>query len=81
MCKRNSPNKNETSTGCVTETPRIKMKPAWDVSEKLEEKIHKTSTGCVRETPDIRNEASTVSVRETSQVKIKVARDVYEKLP
>ena len=31
MCKRNSPDKNEASTGCVRETPQIKMKPAWDV--------------------------------------------------
>ena len=46
MCKRNSPDKWETSTGCVRETPQIKnedsmgcvretrqikMKPAWDV--------------------------------------------------
>ena len=23
MCKRNYPNKNEASTGCVTETPQI----------------------------------------------------------
>ena len=31
MCKRNFPHKNEASTGCVRETPQIKMKPAWDV--------------------------------------------------
>ena len=31
MCKRNSPDKNEASMGCVRETPQIKMKPAWDV--------------------------------------------------
>ena len=35
MCKRNSPDKNETSVGCVRETPLI---------------INETSTGCVRET-------------------------------
>ena len=35
MCKRNSPDKNEASTGCVRETPHRKMKPAWDVEEKL----------------------------------------------
>ena len=29
--KRNSPYKNEASTGCLRETPQIKMKPAWDV--------------------------------------------------
>ena len=37
MCKRNSPDKNEGSTGCVGETPCIKMKPAWDVKETLPE--------------------------------------------
>ena len=31
MCKRNSPDKNEASTGCVRETPEIKMKPARNV--------------------------------------------------
>ena len=30
-CKRNSPHKNESSTGFVRETPQIKKKPAWDV--------------------------------------------------
>ena len=34
MCKRNSPDKTEASTGCVRETPQIKFKPAWEVSEK-----------------------------------------------
>ena len=37
MCKRNSPVKNEASTGYVRETPQIKMKPAWDMYEKLED--------------------------------------------
>ena len=35
MCKRNVPDKKikkeEASTGCVRETPQIKIKPAWDV--------------------------------------------------
>ena len=31
MCKRNSPDKNERSTGCVRETPQIKMNAARDV--------------------------------------------------
>ena len=31
MCKRNSPDKNEANTGCVRETPQIKMKPAQDM--------------------------------------------------
>ena len=35
MCKRTSPGKNEASTGCVRETHQVKIKPAWDVEEKL----------------------------------------------
>ena len=31
MCKRNYPDKNEASTGCVRETPEMKKKPARDV--------------------------------------------------
>ena len=27
--------KNETSTGCVWETPQSKIKPAWDEQENL----------------------------------------------
>ena len=57
MCKRNSPDKNKASTGFVRETPRINMKPARNVSEKLtrliKEKKKKASMGCVRETPHI----------------------------
>ena len=61
MCKGNSPDKSEASTGCVRETPQsdkneastgsvrethqIKMKPAWDVYW-----MKPLSTGCVRET-------------------------------
>ena len=41
MCKRNSTDKNEPSTGCVRVTPQIKMKPARDVQEKLP-KFNKT---------------------------------------
>ena len=37
MCKRNYPAKNEASTGCVGETPCIKMKPAGDVKGELPE--------------------------------------------
>ena len=33
MCKRNLPCKYETSTGCVRETPPVKMKAGWDVLE------------------------------------------------
>ena len=38
MCKINSPDKWETSTGCVRETPKNK---------------NEDSMGCVRETPQI----------------------------
>ena len=31
MCKRNFPDKTKASTGCVRETPTMKMNPAWDV--------------------------------------------------
>ena len=31
MCKRNSPDKKESSPGCVRETPQMKLKPARDV--------------------------------------------------
>ena len=39
MCKRNSPQKNKDSMGCVKETPQIK---------------NKASMGCLRETPHIK---------------------------
>ena len=29
MCKRNSPQKLQTSMGCVRETPHRKIKPRW----------------------------------------------------
>ena len=61
MCKRNSPDKNEASTGCVRETPHRKMKPAWDVEEKL---------------PRLKKETSMRHVRETLHRKIKPAWDV-----
>ena len=35
MCKRDSLHKNQDSTGYVRETPRINMKAARDVYEKL----------------------------------------------
>ena len=31
MCKRKSAEKSKASTGCVRETPQIKMNPARDV--------------------------------------------------
>ena len=56
MCKRNSPDRNKASTGCVRETPRIKMKPAGDVEEKLPRlKTKQTNKkGRVRENPHIK---------------------------
>ena len=57
MCMRNSPDKNEASTGCVKETPQIKIKSAWEMEEKLprfKKKKKKDSMGRVRETPHIK---------------------------
>jgi len=31
MCKKNFPQKNKASMGCVNKTPHRKIKPAWDV--------------------------------------------------
>ena len=31
MCKRTSAQKNEASTGCLRESPQVKIKPAGDV--------------------------------------------------
>ena len=61
MCKRNSPNTNEASTGRVRENPLIKKKQK-----------KQTSTGCARETHLIKkkkklmhkNECSTGCVKE-----------------
>ena len=39
MCKRNSPDKNEGSTGCLRETPQIKIKPAWDKRNSSDKKM------------------------------------------
>ena len=53
MCKRNSPDKNEASSGCVRETPRMKMKPEWVFKRKSTDQI-KANMGGVRETPKIK---------------------------
>ena len=39
MCKRTSPHKNETSTGCVRETPQIKRKEKKKKREKKKKKL------------------------------------------
>ena len=83
MCKRNSPDlkkrKKEASTGCVRETPQIKkIKPAWDVYEKLPTLKRKRESQhgmCKRNSPD-KNEANTGCVRETPQIKMKPSWDV-----
>ena len=65
MCKRNCPDKNEASTGCVRETPQIKLtiivrcereSPRYKGSQhglckRNSPHKNKVSTGCVRETP------------------------------
>ena len=75
MCKRNSPQKNKASAGCVRETPQIK-------------KLIKIQHGmCYRNSPDLKKKSkkkkkkkkkkkSLGCVRETLHRKIKPARDV-----
>ena len=49
MCKRNSPDENKPSMGCVRETPHIKK----EKKEKRGKKVtttNKKSMGCVRKT-------------------------------
>ena len=53
-------NKEETSTGCMRETPQIKMTPA---------------RMCKRNSPD-KSEGNTGCVRETTHIKTKSAWDV-----
>ena len=75
MFKRNSPDKNEASIGCVRETPPKKRRkiPTEKQSQhgmckrNSPNKIE-TSTGCLRETPQIKKEASMGCVRETAQI-------------
>ena len=69
MCKRKSSDQNEASTGCVRQTPQLKIK-----------KKKKKKTGCVRETPHIKK-VSMGSAREISHIRMKPARDVSMKHP
>ena len=81
MCKQNSLQKNQDSTGCVRETPPIKKKrkPARDEKKKLprknKNKIKCQHGMCKRNSPN-KKEASIGCVRETPQIKMKPARDV-----
>ena len=63
MCQRNSPDekKEETSTGCVRETPQIKKRGQHGMCKRNSQQKSKASMGCVRETTDM---------------KMKLARDV-----
>ena len=69
MCKRNTPDKNGASTGCVRETPFIEKEisrgSVWEIPE-IKKRKKEAKMGCVRETPCI---------------EINTARDVKEKLP
>ena len=67
MCKRNSPDENKASTGCVRATPQLKKK------EKKKKRIQHGM--CERNSPQ-KNEAITGYVRETPQVRFKPAWDV-----
>ena len=51
MCKRNSPDKNEASMGCVRETPQIKNRSQHGMCKRNSAQINKANMGCVRETP------------------------------
>ena len=90
MCKRNFPDKNEASTGCVRETPQIKNKkisqhglckrisPGKKELPKFKiKKLNKKSQHgmCKRNTPQ-KNKASVGCVIETPQVERKPAWDV-----
>ncbi len=76
MCKRNSPDKNEGSTGYVRETPEINMKPARGRVRETPQHKNEGSTGYVRETPEINMKPARGRVRETPQHKKKPAQDV-----
>ena len=78
MCKRNSPDKNEASTGCVRETPQIKRERETKNKKQNKTKTKKVSTGYVRETPQIKKEKEVITgcVRETPPIKINPAWDV-----
>ena len=71
MSQRNSPHKNEASTGCVRETPQ---------KLKKKKRRKKANMGCVRNSSQ-KIKGSVGCVRETPQVKMNPERDVYENLP
>ena len=54
MFKRNSPDKNEDSTGCVRETPPIEKRSLYGMCKRNSPDKNEDSTGCVRETPQIK---------------------------
>ena len=51
MCKRNSPNTNEASTGRVRENPLIKKKSQNGTCKRNSPNTNEGSTGRVRENP------------------------------
>ena len=61
MFKKNFLDINETSMGCVRETPHIKKRIQLEMCKIISSQKCKASMGCVRETP---------------QIKMKLARDV-----
>ena len=65
MCKRNSPDKNEASTGCVRETPQIKRERERQKQKQKQNKKRKTT-----------KKRDMYNVRETPPIKNKPARDV-----
>ena len=86
MCKRNSPDKNEPSTGCVRETLPIKINKInqhgmckRNSQDKKQQKLRQHRM-CQTNFPD-KNEGRTGCVRETPHINTKSAMDVYGKLP
>ena len=53
MCKRNSPDKNEVSTGCVRETPQIKRERDKSKNKNKTKKEKQPKNGiCKRNSPN-----------------------------
>ena len=56
MCKRNSPDKNEASTGCVRETPQIKRERQKQKQKQKRDKSKKNKQPkngiCKRNSPN-----------------------------
>ena len=54
MLMRDSADKNENSTGCVRDTPRIRKRSRHGMCQRNTPKKNQANTGCVRKTPQIK---------------------------